>query len=195
MGQNSNMTKPALRKLYGEKRQLLTDAQMEKMQDLMLIQFQALDIDIPANIMAFSPLESRNEFNTQLITDYCYFKNPEQVLFYPVMNPASQTISCVAVNDDTLFDTNSYGIDEPIDGQQVLPEALDWVLLPLLAFDRRGYRVGYGKSYYDRFLKECRDDVVKIGFSFFAPVDRISNINRHDEKMDYCITPDDIYRF
>lgn len=195
MGQNSNMTKPVLRKLYGEKRQLLTDAQLEQMQDLMLIQFQALDIDIPANIMAFSPLESRNEFNTQLITDYCYFKNPEQVLFYPVMNPTSQTISCVAVNDDTLFDTNRYGIDEPIDGQEVLPEAIDWVLLPLLAFDRRGYRVGYGKGYYDRFLKECRDDVVKIGFSFFAPVDRIFDVNRHDERMDYCITPDDIYRF
>ena len=111
------------------------------------------------------------------------------------MNPASNSMHCVAVTDDTLFDTNRYGIDEPIDGKQVLPEAIDWVLLPLLAFDRRGYRVGYGKGYYDKFLKECRDDVVKIGFSFFGPVDRISNVNRHDERMDYCITPDDIYRF
>lgn len=192
---NSYTTKQELRKLYGDKRQSLTAGQKDKLEDLMLIQFQQLDIDIPANIMTFSPLERKNEFNTQLITDYCFFKYPDQVLFYPVMDKVAQTMACVAVNDDTLFDTNSYGIDEPIDGVCMLPDEIDWVLLPLLAFDKRGYRVGYGKGYYDRFLKECRDDVVKIGFSFFAPVDRISDVNRYDERMDYCITPDDIFRF
>ena len=65
------MTKPQLRKLYGEKRQLLTVAQMEKLHDLILIQFQTLDIEIPSYIMTFSPWESRNEFNTQMVTDYC----------------------------------------------------------------------------------------------------------------------------
>jgi 5-formyltetrahydrofolate cyclo-ligase len=195
MEKSDNMSKLQLRKQYGEKRQLLTAAQLEKLQDLMLIQFQSLDIDIPAYIMTFSPWEKRNEFNAQMVTDYCFFKNPEQVLFYPVMDSGSHSMTCMAVTDDTLFETNSYGIDEPIDGKHVLPEAIDWVLLPLLAFDRRGYRVGYGKGYYDRFLKECRDDVVKIGFSFFAPVDRITDVNRQDEKMDYCITPDDIFRF
>jgi 5-formyltetrahydrofolate cyclo-ligase len=195
MEKSDNMFKLHLRKQYGEKRRLLTAAQLEKLQDLILIQFQLLDIDIPANIMTFSPWEKRNEFNAQMITDYCFFKNPEQVLFYPVMDSRSHSMTCMAVTDDTLFEANSYGIDEPIDGKHVLPEAIDWVLMPLLAFDRRGYRVGYGKGYYDRFLKECRDDVVKIGFSFFAPVDRIADVNRQDEKMDYCITPDDIYRF
>lgn len=189
------MTKLQLRKLYGEKRQGLSVAQKERLADLMLIQFQQLDMEIPACIMTFSPLESKNEFNAQAVTDYCFFKNPEQVLFYPVMNQGAHTMSCVLVNDDTLFDTNRYGIDEPIDGEQVLPDVIDWVLVPLLAFDRRGYRVGYGKGYYDRFLKECRDDVVKIGFSFFPPVDRIADVNRYDERMDYCITPDDIFRF
>lgn len=195
MQPKSYTTKQELRKIYGDKRQVLSPGMKDKLEDLILIQFQRLDIDIPVNIMTFSPLERKNEFSTQLITDYCYFKNPDQVLYYPVMSKTEQSMTCVAVTDDTLFDTNSYGIDEPIDGTCMLPEEIDWVLLPLLAFDRRGYRVGYGKGYYDGFLKECRDDVVKIGFSYFDPVDRIADVNRYDKKMDYCITPDDIYRF
>lgn len=189
-----SMTKQQLRTEYGHKRQQLTAAQKSRLEDLMLIQFQRLDVEIPACIMTYSPIEQRNEFNTQAVTDYCFFKNPGQVLHYPVMGSGNQ-MACVAVNDDTFFRTNNLGIDEPIDGAKVLPEELDWVLLPLLAFDKVGYRVGYGKGYYDRFLKECRDDVVKIGFSFFEPVDRVADVNRYDERMDYCITPTDIYRF
>jgi 5-formyltetrahydrofolate cyclo-ligase len=69
------------------------------------------------------------------------------------------------------------------------------VLIPLLAFDRKGHRVGYGKGYYDRFLRTCRKDVVKIGFSYFDPVEKIEDASRYDVRLNYCITPNDIYRF
>ncbi|MBU3714597.1 MAG: 5-formyltetrahydrofolate cyclo-ligase, partial [Ferruginibacter sp.] len=59
-----------------------------------------------------------------------------------------------------------------------------------------GYRVGYGKGYYDRFIKKyCIENVLKIGFSFFEPIDEIADIHEHDVCMDYCITPETIYSF
>jgi len=68
-------------------------------------------------------------------------------------------------------------------------------LIPLLAFDQHGYRVGYGKGYYDKFLSQCREDVVKIGLSFFEPVDNIDDINQFDISLNYCVTPQQVYEF
>lgn len=189
------MTKSELRKIYKEKRQSLGQAEKNKLEDLMLIKFQQLEIDIPALIMTYAPFEKQNEFDPQLITDYCYFKNPAQVLFYPSVDMEENTMHSVVVNDETVFAPNKYGIDEPVDGLVMFPEEIDMVIVPLLAFDEKGNRVGYGKGYYDRFLKECRKDIVKVGFSFFDPVKKISDINKYDVKLDHCITPGNIYSF
>lgn len=69
------------------------------------------------------------------------------------------------------------------------------VLIPLLAFDKKGYRVGYGKGFYDRFLADCRPDVVKVGLSVFEPIDEIADLNEFDIKMDFCITPNRVWQF
>lgn len=164
------------------------------MDDMLLIQFQRLPIVIPALVMTYAPIERFNEFDPQLITDYCYFKNPGQVLFYPVMGSNDELIS-VVVDDNTTFAVNSFGISEPVDGLDMFPEEIDLVIVPLLAFDRNGFRVGYGKGYYDKFLKECREDVIKVGFSYFDPVALIEDINAFDVKLDHCITPQHIYNF
>jgi 5-formyltetrahydrofolate cyclo-ligase len=189
------MQKADLRKIYKEKRITLSAKEKNKLDDLLLIQFQQLLIDIPALVMTYSPFEKYNEFDPQLITDYCYFKNPNQTLFYPVINELDDTMSCEVVNDETTFELNKYGIAEPIDGLPMFPEEIDLILVPLLAFDTHGYRVGYGKGYYDKFFKECREDVVKVGFSYFNPVEAIDDINAFDVKMDYCITPTSNFTF
>jgi 5-formyltetrahydrofolate cyclo-ligase len=99
------------------------------------------------------------------------------------------------VNDHTVFQPNMYGIDEPVDGLQMFPEEIDLVLVPLLAFDERGHRVGYGKGYYDRFLKKCRRDVVRVGFSFFEAEKKIMDTDKFDIKLNYCVTPTRCYEF
>ena len=69
------------------------------------------------------------------------------------------------------------------------------VLVPLLNFDEEGNRVGYGKGYYDRFLAHCRPDCIKVGFSYFEPLDSIDDVHEYDIKLDYGITPGGIFVF
>jgi 5-formyltetrahydrofolate cyclo-ligase len=191
------MKKKVIRNIYKERRMQLTPSQADKMDDLMLIQFQKLDIEIPSLIMTYAPMEKTKEFNPQLITDYCFFKNPDQHLLYPVMveMDGSSEILSMMIDDDTLFDTNEYGIYEPINGTDVYPSEIDMVIVPLLAFDARGYRVGYGKGYYDRFLPRCRKDCIKIGFSYFDIIEYIEDANENDVRLDFCITHERIYEF
>lgn len=189
------MNKDELRILFKNKRSALDASNIMKYEDLMLINFQQLEIDIPDRIMSYAVFEKMNEFDPLLITDYCYFKNPVMELLYPVIDAKTNSMKSVLVNDETIFEPNKFGIPEPTDCMTVVPEEIDLIIVPLLAYDVKGHRVGYGKGYYDRFLKQCKDDVVKIGFSFFEPVECIRDSARHDVKLDYCISPERIYRF
>ena len=191
------MNKKEIRLTYLDKRVKLPTPHKMKMDDLILIRFQQLEIDIPSLIMTYSPMKKHNEFDPQLITDYCYFKNPGQQLFYPVMveNGTSPQLISVIVDDETVFAPNKYGIEEPVDGIDMFPTEIDMVIVPLISFDRKGNRVAYGKGFYDRFLQQCRKDCIKIGFSYFEAVNQIDDVNKYDMKLDYCITPETIYQF
>ncbi len=189
------MLKKDLRRIYKEKRNSLTFSEKEQLDDLLLIQFQKLPIDIPSLIMTYAPLEKQNEFDPLAITDYCYFKNPNQVLFYPVIDEKNKTLRSVVVNDDTFFEKNKYGIEEPVNGIDMFPQEIDLIIVPLLCLDKKGNRVGYGKGYYDKFLKKCRKDIIKVGFSYFDPIDKVEDVNQFDIKLNYCVTPKKNYIF
>ena len=188
------MNKGELRKIYKQKRANITAAEKLRLEDLILIQFQKLDIFIPALLMTYAPIERMNEFDPRLITDYCFFKNPEQVLFYPVVHPTAIEIVSIVVNDDTEFETNKFGIPQPIATMPMIPGEIEMIFVPLLAYDESGHRVGYGKGYYDRFLKQCTK-AVKVGFSYFGPEKQIGDLYSEDVKLDYCINPGGIHRF
>jgi 5-formyltetrahydrofolate cyclo-ligase len=188
------MNKEELRKIYKETRAAMSAAEKSKLEDLILIQFQKLDIPVPSLIMTYAPFKRINEFNPQAITDYCYFKNPNQMLFYPVIHPTAVDMVSVLVDDETVFRENKFGIPEPVSHTPMFPEEIDMIFVPLLAYDIRGHRVGFGKGYYDRFLKQCKQ-AVKIGFSFFEPEPLIKDTNRYDVKLNYCISPHAIHCF
>lgn len=188
------MTKSAIRKLYRQKRLELASSAKERLEDLMLIQFQNLKLEIPDNIMTFAPIEIYNEYNPILIEEYCFFKNPAARLIYPVTNFKENSLQPVVTKEDTLFEVNEFQIDEPVNGIPVSPIEIEMMLLPLLGFNEDGYRVGYGKGFYDRLINDCNPDVVKIGFSYFSEV-VIDDINEFDKKMNICITPERIFQF
>jgi 5-formyltetrahydrofolate cyclo-ligase len=82
-----------------------------------------------------------------------------------------------------------------VDGLEVPVSKIDVVFVPLLAFDKNGNRVGYGKGFYDNFLAKCREDVIKIGLSFFEPEEIIDDVFKTDIRLDYCVTPFGINNF
>ena len=59
------------------------------------------------------------------------------------------------LTDNTKIKKNKYNIPEPIDGIEVPNNKLEVVFIPLLAFDEKGNRVGYGKGFYDNMLNKC----------------------------------------
>ncbi len=187
------MRKKEIRPLYREKRAAITASAKNKLEDLMLIGFQKLQLSIPGTIMTYAAFE--DEFDPHLITDYCRFRNPASQFLYPVMNKETDNLLAIATDDDTEFIRNTFGIYEPAAGHEIQPEDIDLLIVPLLAFDNRGYRVGYGKGYYDKFLVHCRKDAFKVGFSFFEAADDIEDTNQFDIRLNCCITPENIYHF
>ena len=99
------------------------------------------------------------------------------------------------LTDNTKIKVNTYGIPEPEDGIEVPTSKIDVVFVPLLAYDKKGNRVGYGKGFYDIFLSDCKPETIKIGLSYFDPEDIITDVLETDIKLDYCITPFGIIKF
>lgn len=188
------MTKKEARQYFRGKRAEISAAQMEKWKDLMLIRFQQAELPFLNTVHYFLPIEGKKEPDPEPLIRYLEFSNPGVRIIVPkVMN--LETMVHVLVNDHTEYVQNEMGILEPVEGELIDPIDLDLVFVPLLAFDEKGNRVGYGKGYYDRFLAVCRPDVIKIGLSFFPPVGNIDDLNNWDIPLTYCITPERIYEF
>jgi 5-formyltetrahydrofolate cyclo-ligase len=189
------MTKEELRKTYAEKRAALTDKERMKLDDLLLIQFQRLSFAGVQTVLSFWPMDDRGEMDTHLYTRYLIAIIPHIQICYPVIDTKSNHMEAFAVEEDTVFEENKYGITEPVNGKQIDPQEIDMVIVPLFAFDERGYRVGYGKGYYDRFLKRCRENVMMAGISYFEPVRRVDDTHEFDVPLNFCITPQNLYEF
>jgi len=189
------MNKAALRTIYKDKRKELSDTDRMKLDDLVLIQFQRLQLPGIQTLLSYWPIPTHHEVNTLPLADFMRFRMPGLTLAYPRISYEQISLEAIAVDDDTEYITTQYGITEPQGGQVLHPEELDMVFVPMLAYDERGYRVGYGKGFYDRYLKLCKDDVIRIGFSYFAPEPLISDVNDFDIPLNFAITPERIYEF
>lgn len=99
------------------------------------------------------------------------------------------------LTDNTILKKSTYNIPEPVDGIEINSDKINIVFVPLLAFDKLGNRIGYGKGFYDRFLALCRPETIKIGLSFFEAEGDFLNVSETDIRLDFCVTPDEVYRF
>ena len=87
---------------------------------------------------------------------------------------------------------NKYGIPEPLLKKKVIPNLL---LIPMVAFDDKLNRLGYGGGYYDRFLKKCeKNSMIKIGLAISCQKVKRLPTNSFDKKMDYILTDKKLYK-
>jgi 5-formyltetrahydrofolate cyclo-ligase len=189
------MLKYEARKIYREKRDALTDAERVKLDDLLLIQFQRAAIPFLHTVLSYRSIEENNEPDTSLSTGYLEFKNPSLHLAYPKINNNAATMQAVLIDADTAFERGAFNVAEPISNHILSPAAFDLVIVPLITFDKRGFRIGYGKGFYDRYLSHCRPDCIKAGLCYFEPVDEITDTDEFDIPLDICITPNNVYVF
>ena len=109
-------------------------------------------------------------------------------LALPVVETKSKTLSFAEWRQGEQLAAGPFGILQP--GPSALDLEPDVILVPLVAFDRAGHRIGYGVGYYDRALKELRKrrPVIAVGIAFATQeVDAVA-ADPHDERLDLVLT-------
>ncbi|MGB1713071.1 MAG: 5-formyltetrahydrofolate cyclo-ligase [Flavobacteriaceae bacterium] len=183
--------KTFLRSHYKKKRLSLTKQEVDDLSQRVCKQLDKLNIWKLKHYHIFISILKYNELDTSSIINK--LKSEQKIIIVPKIS--NNELVHIAINDETEFGLNEYGIKEPNDGNHFIIENLDIIFIPLLAFDIEGHRVGYGKGYYDRFLKLTNNSTLKIGLSFFDPINKILDIDDNDVKLDYCVTPKQVHKF
>jgi 5-formyltetrahydrofolate cyclo-ligase len=144
---------------------------------------------------SFIPLIKNKEPDTWIIIDWIRTKFPDVRISLPRVVEKTRELQNFYFDDRFPLKKNKWGLEEPTQGEATQIQDIDLVIVPLMAFDRKGNRVGYGKGFYDKFLAKTRPDCKRVGLSFFEPVDHIDNITSQDMPLHHCITPKNFYKF
>jgi 5-formyltetrahydrofolate cyclo-ligase len=190
------MTKQELRKLYLQKRKELSEAEYLALnQRLADIFFSSVDLSFIKVIHVYLPVIEKREPDTWLIIDRIRREFPHIRLSIPKINSETNRLDNFFFEGLHQLKKNDWGILEPQQGIPTPVEKIDLVLVPLLAFDKHGHRVGYGKGYYDKFLKTLHTNGLTLGISLFAAEEGIDDIQSNDVPLKSVITPHHFYTF
>jgi 5-formyltetrahydrofolate cyclo-ligase len=187
------MFKAELRKKYKELRTPLSISEIEEKSLAIANKLLQISIWDKTYYHLFLSIEEQKEINTEFILHILTGKNKEIVVAKSDFTTLEMTH--YLLTDNTKFKKNEYNIPEPIEGLEVPTNKIDVVFVPLLGFDIKGNRVGYGKGFYDKFLSKCNPETLKIGLSFFEAEVIIEDISENDIQLNYCVTPNNIFTF
>lgn len=148
--------------------------------------FKTADFENADSIFVFNSMNS--EPMTDDIIKYC-LDNGKHIFVPKISNAEMRTAE---IFKDTKYKLNHYGIAEPLGENFKNYFDIDINIIPLVAFDSKCNRLGHGKGYYDKYLKNAEG--LKIGLAFECQ--RIENvpIETHDIPLDYIITEKKIYQ-
>jgi len=132
------------------------------------------------NISLYYP--SSHEVNLLKILEVEYFKKMNFLL--PIIEENNSMNFFKWKKKDILY-LNRYGIPEPIRSKKIVPSI---ILVPLLAFDKKKNRLGYGKGFYDKYLNKHNKKILTIGIAFSFQKHQKLPVNVNDFKLDYIIT-------
>lgn len=137
------------------------------------------------------------------------YKNARTVMLYmPILNEADitalikdeKTFLVPVTDGDEIysalvtgeFENGKFNVPEPCTKEAFDKSKIDLVIVPGVAFDKKFNRMGYGKGYYDRFLKDM--NVFKIGVCHSFQLIAEISAQEHDVKMDMIVTEDNLWR-
>ncbi len=186
------MTKEEYRLKY---KNLRTEISLETVEDLSIqIANNALQLPIWnfTNYHLFLSISAKKEINTEYLLHI--LQGRDKTIIVPKVIIGNPNMEHILLQDNTVLKLSNYGVPEPVSGFEIHPEKIEVIFVPLLAYDGKGNRLGYGKGFYDRFLKQCNPEAIFIGLSFFEPETTIP-FEETDIPLHFCITPEKTYRF
>ncbi|PWA04295.1 5-formyltetrahydrofolate cyclo-ligase [Flavobacterium psychrotolerans] len=184
------MLKKELRAKYKALRNTLTEKDIEERSLAIANNVLKLPIWNKTYFHIFLPIAEQKEVNTEFILHLLSGKDKEIVV--SKSDFTTRNMTHFLLTDNTKIKKNEYNIPEPVNGLEVPADKMEVVFVPLLAFDKTGNRVGYGKGFYDKFLSGCKPETIKIGLSFFEAENLITDVYENDVKLDYCVTPNGV---
>ncbi|MGJ8665492.1 MAG: 5-formyltetrahydrofolate cyclo-ligase [Patiriisocius sp.] len=186
------MDKKALREKYKALREAISEDELEEMS--LAISNNALKLHIweATNYHIFLPITSKAEVNTEYLLHILQGK--DKTIIIPKAHFETGEMTHILLQENTVLKKSKHGITEPENGIEIPPQIIDVVFVPLLAYDKKGHRIGYGKGFYDRFLSACKPSCVFVGLSFFEPEELIEK-STFDVPLHYSITPSKIFKF
>lgn len=189
------MTKKEARKYYRKKREELTEEQYGQFNHRILKTFSGFDFSRIAVVHTYLTIKEKKEPVTEPIIDWLRINYPRITICVPKTDMEGGHMDNVIYDTTVRFEISEFGIPEPVDGEHLDAGQIDLAIIPMLGFDQEGNRVGYGKGFYDRFLKYCRQDIIKTGLCFFEPIGFIEDTTQFDVPLSRCITPFNLYVF
>jgi 5-formyltetrahydrofolate cyclo-ligase len=187
------MNKKELRTKYKAFRQLLSEEEIDEKS--LIIANNTLKLPVWGKIYfhVFLPIAEQKEVNTEFLLHLLSGKDKEIVV--SKSNFETRYMTHYLLTDNTKIRKNEYNIPESVNGLEIPVNKIEVIFVPLLAFDKTGHRVGYGKGFYDKFLSGCNPESIKIGLSFFEAEAMISDVFENDIRLDYCVTPKKVWQF
>lgn len=183
------MLKKEIRKQFKQLRAKLTAVEREQMSQL-IFERAVKEFDFSnKKVSLFLPIERFYEINT-----WHFIAKIKATFYLPVISSQGE-LNHIAYENKAQLEVSNWGIPEPKYGETIKEEELDYVLVPLLAYDKKGYRTGYGKGFYDAFLSRCSAQCRFIGLSYFDPIDAIEDLHKNDVQLHNCITPNKLFVF
>ena len=185
-------TKARLRATVRQRLSALTPEQTEAArQNLLRTLMDATALSHGTRLMAYSPTGNEADIGPFLHA-WLAAKRP---LYFPKVNAETGSLSVCRVSDMHYLRHGYKGIMEPYLPMcpTVPPQEIDAILVPGVAFDFRGSRLGQGGGHYDRFLPTLRAGCIRIGVChpFQLLQSGIIPLESHDQRMDYICTPQD----